>query len=98
MEEEFILGLVGETTSEPTVDLTGFEAFSMGVSRRHALIKSTGKKYVLIDLNSSNGTWLNGQRLAPTRPYELPSGAVIQLGHLKLVVSYLRPPAVKQAR
>jgi len=97
MEEEFIMGFLGETTSEPTVDLSGFEAFSLGVSRRHALIKSTGKKYVLVDLNSSNGTWLNGQRLAPTRPYDLPSGAVIQLGRLKLVVSYLRPPADKGA-
>jgi len=31
-EEGFILGRAGEATSEPTVDLGGFEAFSMGVS------------------------------------------------------------------
>jgi pSer/pThr/pTyr-binding forkhead associated (FHA) protein len=46
---------------------------------------------VLVDLNSANGTWLNGERLAPTKKYDLPSGAVIQLGRLKLLVIYSHP-------
>jgi pSer/pThr/pTyr-binding forkhead associated (FHA) protein len=91
-DEEFILGRAGEVISEPICDLTDLDAFAMGVSRRHALIRSTGNGYVLIDLNSSNGTWLNGQRLVPTRIYELPSGAVITLGRLKLVAIYLHTP------
>lgn len=91
-EEEFVLGRALEPTTEPIVDLTDFDGFAMGVSRRHALIRAAGEKYMLTDLNSSNGTWLNGQRLVPTKSYELPSGAVIQLGRMKLVISYIDPP------
>ncbi len=88
-DEEFILGRAGEVISEPICDLTNLDAFAMGVSRRHALIRASGNGYVLIDLNSSNGTWLNGQRLVPTKLYDLPSGGVIMLGRLKLIVIYL---------
>ena len=91
-EEEFILGRAPDTTSEPIVDLTEFEGFAMGVSRRHAMLRAAGEKYALIDLNSSNGTWLNGQRLVPNKAYDLPSGSVIQLGRMKLIVSYVHPP------
>jgi pSer/pThr/pTyr-binding forkhead associated (FHA) protein len=63
----------------------------MGVSRSHAMIKAVEDKYVLTDLHSANGTWLNGERLLPDKPHDLPSGAVIQLGRLKLVVIYSHP-------
>jgi hypothetical protein len=98
MEEGFVLGRANELTSEPILDLTPYEGFAMGVSRRHAQIRAAGDKYVIIDLNSSNGTWLNGQRLVPTKPYDLRSGSVIQLGRLKLIVSYLHPPTAKPAK
>ncbi len=91
-EEEFVLGRVVEQTSEPIVDLAEFDGFALGVSRRHALVQAVGDKYMLTDLNSANGTWLNGHRLVPTRSYVLPSGAVIQLGRMKLIVSYIDPP------
>jgi pSer/pThr/pTyr-binding forkhead associated (FHA) protein len=91
-DQEFILGRAGDVVSEPICDLTRLDAFAQGVSRRHALIRSTGSGYVLVDLNSSNGTWLNGQRLVPTKLYDLPSGAVIVLGRLKMVVVYLHAP------
>jgi len=95
-EEEFVLGRSNDMTSEPMVDLTKYEAFAAGVSRRHAMIRAIGNKYILIDLNSSNGTWLNGERLLPTKAHDLPSGGVIQLGRLKLVVIYTTPPTAKK--
>lgn len=91
-EYEFVLGRGGALASKALFDLSEFDAYEMGVSRSHALIKVVENKYVLIDLNSANGTWLNGDRLLPTKPHDLPSGAVIQLGRLKLVVIYLQPP------
>ncbi len=87
-DEEFILGRKTEGDSEPLVDLTAPDGFAMGVSRRHAMVRTTGNGYVLIDLNSSNGTWLDGKILVPTQPYDLPSGGLIQLGRLKLVAIY----------
>lgn len=48
------------------------------VSRRHARLTFQGGKYVLEDLGSTNGTFVNGQRL--TGPRVLKSGEVISLG------------------
>ena len=48
-----------------------------GVSRRHAEVRREGDGYVLADLGSKNGTFLNGRRLA--EPTTLVSGDVITL-------------------
>lgn len=91
-EKEFVIGRGGALASKPIFDLSEFDAYAMGVSRSHAIIKVVKDKYELTDLHSANGTWLNGERLLPDMPHDLPSGAVIQLGRLKLVVIYSHPP------
>lgn len=48
------------------------------VSRRHARLYLQGANYVLEDLGSTNGTFVNGQRLMG--PYVLRPGEVITLG------------------
>ena len=48
------------------------------VSRRHARLSFQGGKYVLEDTGSTNGTFVNGQRL--TGPWVLKSGEVVSLG------------------
>jgi hypothetical protein len=48
-----------------------------GVSRHHAEVRREGDGYVLADLGSKNGTWLNGLRLAD--PSSLQSGDLIVL-------------------
>ena len=48
---------------------------SDGISRHHAEVHWDGRQYVLIDLDSKNGTWLNGQRL--TSPQPLQPGDII---------------------
>ncbi|RME87555.1 MAG: FHA domain-containing protein, partial [Anaerolineae bacterium] len=54
------------------------------VSRRHARLTFQGGKYVLEDLGSTNGTFVNGQRL--TGPHVLRAGDVVSLGeHITLV-------------
>jgi putative serine protease PepD len=43
----------------------------IGVSRRHALLKVVNQRVILSDLNSSNGTWLNDQKIiAPTELHD----------------------------
>lgn len=44
------------------------------VSRIHAKIIRREEKYYLTDLNSTNGTWLNGKRIAPSEAVELEEG------------------------
>ena len=52
------------------------------LSRRHAQItyEASNRSYFITDLNSSNGTQLNDQRLTPGQPAQLTRGAVIGLG------------------
>jgi DNA-binding response OmpR family regulator len=51
------------------------------ISRQHASISRIGQHYVLEDLNSHNGTTINGQRL--TGPWHLHDGDCIELGGLR---------------
>lgn len=55
------------------------------VSRRHARLNFQGGKYVLEDLGSTNGTFVNGQRLAG--PVVLKPGDVVSLGE-QIVLMY----------
>jgi FHA domain-containing protein len=52
------------------------------VSRRHAELRQEGSAYWLIDLDSTNGSQVNGRRLARTK---LESGDVITLGSTELL-------------
>jgi signal transduction histidine kinase len=52
-------------------------------SRRHAEIRPHNDSWLLLDLNSSNGTYLNGQRIVS--PTELKHGDQIKVGSTLLV-------------
>lgn len=54
------------------------------ISRRHARLTFQGGKYVLEDLGSTNGTFVNGQRLAG--PRVLKPGEVVSFGEQIMVV------------
>jgi pSer/pThr/pTyr-binding forkhead associated (FHA) protein len=58
----------------------------MGLSRRHALIRQTVSGYEIIDLASTNGTWLNDERLVPYTPYPLQSGSQLRLSRIRLFI------------
>jgi FHA domain len=55
------------------------------ISRKHSRLSFQGGKYVLEDLGSTNGTFVNGQRLAG--PVVLKPGDVISLGE-QIVLMY----------
>jgi hypothetical protein len=84
---EIVLGRNASTVSELCLDLSPYGARSLGVSRRHAVVAFYGGECILKDMDSSNGTWLNGDQLVAYRPYTLQNGDVIRLGQLLLVVS-----------
>jgi len=85
---EFVLGRKEGKTSEILLDLSPLGGYALGLSRRHAVIRRTGHGYELLDLGSVNGTWLNDEKLVPHRPYPLPSGSHLRLGHMRLFVLY----------
>ena len=57
------------------------------VSRRHLRIRWTGDGFEVEDLNSSNGTAVNGELLEPFRPRPLGAGDTVRVGSLELMVS-----------
>lgn len=71
-----------DSTLVVDVDLTNFDAQTLGVSRQHIRLEANQTPPVLIDLNSYNGTFINGHRLTSDEPYELESGDEIRLGSL----------------
>ena len=60
------------------------------VSRRHLRIAAEGDRFYVEDLNSSNGTFLDEQRLSPFKPSRLNYGAKVAMGGLVLAASRLR--------
>lgn len=52
------------------------------VSRRHARIQRRGESFVIEDLGTPNGVYVNGQRIAS--PYTLSDDAIIELGRTLL--------------
>jgi hypothetical protein len=67
---------------KPDIDLTPYGALEKGVSRVHAAIERSEDTLTLVDMGSSNGTMLNGQKLAPSQPRVLRDGDEIRLGKL----------------
>ena len=56
-------------------------AHDEGVSRQHAKVEQRGDALVLLDLDSTNHTFVNGVRLQAHEPYTLRPGDVIRVGN-----------------
>lgn len=84
---EFTLGRISEGQPiMPDVDLSPYQAYARGVSRLHAVLKREANRVFLMDLGSSNGTFVNGKRLSPNVDHALANGDVIALGKLKIQI------------
>lgn len=75
----------------PDVDLASYHASDFGVSRHHAALVPTEDALAIVDLESKNGTWINGRYLTPGDRYRLNPGDVIELGLLRLEVRSINP-------
>ena len=69
----------------PEVDLTPHRAEEGGVSRRHFRMRRSGSIYTVEDLNSTNFTLVNLQRLEAGRPAPLSDGDEIRAGRVRLI-------------
>lgn len=85
--------------TEPVVSIgrsaeSGLVLRDDGVSRHHAHLQREPRGWLLTDEGSTNGTYVNGQRLPPHEPYLLRAGDRIALGSAVLAV-YEAGPAVE---
>ena len=79
-EETVVLGRNSATNNiQNDIDLSELDIKKI-ISRRHAKIQRENGEFILYDLESRNGTFINGQRLSSTQPHTLVSGDVIEFG------------------
>ncbi len=83
-------GRVPPLESVHVVNFADLEGYRLGISRLHAIIRRTAQQRIeILDLSSSNGTYLNSHRLTPHDGYHLYDGDEIQLGRLRFNVYFL---------
>ena len=64
----------------PAIDLTPFGGTSSGVSRKHATLSLRNGQWTLKDENSTNGTFINGSRIAAYVPQVLRNQTRVRFG------------------
>jgi len=69
----------------PDVDLTPHGGEEGGVSRRHARIVVDGGNYYVVDLDSTNFTFVNKQKLTPGTQQPVQPGEEIRFGRVAVV-------------
>jgi len=84
-----------DSKAKADLDLTSLNAGAYGVSRQHVIIVPTDEGPCIIDMNSTNGTWINGLYLEPGRRYRLRTNDRVELGSLKLLVRVMSPAEQK---
>ncbi|PID86734.1 MAG: hypothetical protein CSA11_07640 [Chloroflexi bacterium] len=81
LEKEINIGRAFENT--PTnLDLTKDNGIELGVSRTHAILQWSNQGIVIMDLGSTNGTFLNNHHLPENKPYPIQSGDELRFGDL----------------
>lgn len=93
LKESMVIGRGGKGDNPPDIDLERYNGYYLGVSRRHAVVSALNSRVSIRDLNSSNGTFLNGQKLEPNKEYHLRHGDHLSLGKLALQVSFVVTPS-----
>ncbi|MCB9450298.1 MAG: FHA domain-containing protein [Anaerolineaceae bacterium] len=87
----FVVGRSDSKSSyTPDIDLSAHRALENGVSRRHAALIQYQDMLHLLDLNSVNGTQINGERLSAELPYLICPNDQILLGSLALTIEVRR--------
>jgi len=85
-EQEAIIGREDPISSIfPDIDTTPFGGLEGGVSRKHARVYEKDGSYYIEDLNSTNYTLINKQKVDPSSSQPLAAGDEIRLGRVALL-------------
>ena len=87
-KREIVIGRRVPDHPLPDVDLASYNAYKLGVSRRHAVLRCSESGCAIEDQASANATWVNENKLTPFVPYLLQSGDTLRLGHLVMHVYF----------
>jgi DNA-binding response OmpR family regulator/pSer/pThr/pTyr-binding forkhead associated (FHA) protein len=96
-QPQFTMGRQADQNgATPHIDLESYSAFDKGVSRMHLTVTRTGKGFLIEDLGSANGSFVNGFSLTPHTPHELKNGDELRLGDLRMHVYFLAETEVAE--
>lgn len=84
---ELVMGR-GDKGLRPDLDLQAYNAYRNGVSRQHAKIWYSEGMLKIMDLGSTNGSFLNGARLPPHQARILRDGDEVALSKLVMRVTF----------
>jgi predicted component of type VI protein secretion system len=91
VQGDLVVGRADNVTDYiPEIDLTPYGAYRLGLSRRHAIILLEGERLIVKDLNSRNGTFVNGVIVPSGGTHTLRDGDDLRFGNLGLKVSFER--------
>lgn len=82
------LGRIKESEDPNSLDLSKYHARELGVSRNHAEITYRSGDYLIKDNGSTNGTWINGEKIPPYRQIVLQDSDQVRLGHFTMLVKF----------
>jgi pSer/pThr/pTyr-binding forkhead associated (FHA) protein len=74
-----------QAASRPDVDLGPHGGGQAGVSRRHARLLFSPGSWMLEDLNSTNGTFLNSAPVPPGQPVQIRTGDILRCSQVTLI-------------
>ena len=75
---------------KPHIDLTPYQALEKGVSSLHAMLVCQGGKVSIMDLDSTNGTYVEDHRLTPHQATPLYNDNKVRLGNLTISIHFER--------
>ena len=78
--EPFIIGRHDNGVDQKLCDFE-FRYNTIAVSRRHAAIERLINGYAIVDLNSSAGTFINGNRIITGEQYLIIQGDIVSFGN-----------------
>jgi DNA-binding response OmpR family regulator len=98
LQEKTVVGRVYEGDPlKPDVDLSLFNAQEQGVSRRHFALSVDQDQLYITDLESGNGTSVNGHRLEPNQPRVIIHGDLLTIGSLECQLRIIISPSFSRS-
>lgn len=91
VEDRIVIGRAMEGDTSIGFDLTPHGAYHFGVSRMHAVLTMNDGFLYLEDLNSTNGTRINGFQVTPKQKYRLRDGDEIEFARLRTTIKFENP-------
>jgi len=88
LDHPTVLGRQDHGHASAVLDLTPLNAMPHGVSRIHCRLERHGRRLMVTDLDSANGTYLNNQRLTPHVPVMVAHGDKLILGTFHMSVFF----------